>query len=264
MNTNLPIGENDLHAWLDGGLAAERAREVEAYLAARPEEAARVAAWRAQTNDLRALFDPVQDEAVPPRLVRAAARPRRWWAERLAAGLAIALVGGAAGWTARGASDEAVDTAVVAAARTTRTETELPRRAAVAHAVFAPDLRRPVEVDAAHEEQLVAWLSKRMGSTMKAPSLGAVGYDLLGGRLLPGERGPVAQFMYGDAAGERLTLYVSREVPGQDTAFRFGRDGTLNVFYWIDNGFGYAISAGGDRATLLKVSQEVYRQLGPR
>ena len=124
-----------------------------------------------------------------------------------------------------------------------------------------------------------------MGAPMKPPHLQAVGYALEGGRLLPGGRGPVAQFMYRDDAGSRLTLYVSNEVsdlaapagtvassvassvsspaPGKntETAFRFAREGKVNVFYWVEGAFGCAISADADRAALARVSGEVYRQL---
>ena len=148
--------------------------------------------------------------------------------------------------------------------------TGFAQRAAVAHAVFSPDQRRPVEVDAAHEDQLVAWLSKRMGAPMKPPHLQTLGYALEGGRLLPGGEGPVAQFMYRDDAGAKLTVYVSREIGdagGQsagkngETAFRFAQQGAVNVFYWVDGPFGYAISADAERTVLARVSGEVYRQL---
>ena len=33
--------------------------------------------------------------------------------------------------------------------------------------------------------------------------------------------------------------------------------------YWVEDRFGYAISAGADRDELLRVSQEVYRLLKP-
>jgi len=144
----------------------------------------------------------------------------------------------------------------------------LASAAGFAHAVYTPDQRRAVEIDAAHQDQLVAWLSKRMGAAMRPPHLQALGYALEGGRLLPGGAGPVAQFMYRDAGGTRLTLYVSNEVadlesgksdPG--TAFRFAQQGELTVFYWVDGPFGYAISAAADREALAGVSAEVYRQL---
>lgn len=85
MNPHTPITESDLHAWIDGQLRADRAREVEAdrareveaYLAARPGEARRAEAWRAQKEELRALFDTVQDEPLNGRLLRAPAWPKR-------------------------------------------------------------------------------------------------------------------------------------------------------------------------------------------
>ena len=146
------------------------------------------------------------------------------------------------------------------------------KRAASAHAVYSPDVRRSVEVGADHENQLVAWLSKRMGATMKPPHLQALCYALDGGCLLPGDKGPVTQFMHHDNTGAKLTLYASNEINGvgaaalgqenQETAFRFAKEGSVNVFYWVNGPFGYAISADADKAELAHVSGEVYRQLG--
>ena len=270
-----PVTEAELQAYVDRQLTPERQREIEAYLAKRPEEALRVDAYLAHKRELRALFDPVLEEPLPQRL-RQAARPRApWYGQRLAAGIAIAVVSGAAGWGLHGIGPDAGAEALAQrgpSALTQASATGFAQRAAVAHAVYSPDARRPVEVSADHEDQLVAWLSKRMQAPMKPPHLQALGYALDGGRLLPGEQGPVAQFMYHDAAGAKLTLYVSREVAApdafapssthQETAFRFAREGAVNVFYWVNGPFGYAISAGADKAELARVSSEVYRQLG--
>lgn len=279
MSAHTPVTEAELHAAADGQLTPERQREVEAWLAQRPEEAARVESYRAQKRALHALFDPVGSEAVPERLLRAARAPapgrRRW--RQIAAGLVIGLVGAGLGWSLRGAMPGDPSPARAAAGPP---DAGFARRAAIAHAVYAPDQRRPVEVDAAQEDQLVAWLSRRMGAPMKPPRLQSVGYSLEGGRLLPGGRGPVAQFMYRNAAGRRLTLYVSDEEAGAaparpadaadaqpagtaGTAFRFVREGDVNVFYWIDGPFGYAIAAEADREALSSVSSEVHRQLRP-
>ena len=131
----------------------------------------------------------------------------------------------------------------------------------MAHAVFSPDVRRPVEISAEHEDQLVTWLSKRLGAPIRPPRLGTLGYELIGGRLLPGNSGPVAQFMYQDASGQRLTLYVGTEnTTNRDTAFRFAQEGAVNVFYWIDGKFGYAISAGVPKDALARVATAVYDQ----
>ncbi|GAA0769197.1 anti-sigma factor [Ideonella azotifigens] len=276
-DADTPVTEAELHAWLDGQLPAARQQEIEAYLASRPEEAARLADYRGQKAALRALFDPVLDEAAPARLLRAAAPRQPWYAQRWVAGLALLLLGTGAGWGMRSALPAGGDATALALAAA-RSPEGFARRAAVAHAVFSPDQRRAVELDAAHEEQLSTWLSRRMGAAMKPPHLQAQGYALEGGRLLPGGQGPVAQFMYRDSEGRKLTVYVSNElgpagaasapahagVPASampTTAFRFAREGRVNVFYWVDGAYGYAITADAGRQVLADVSNEVYRQL---
>lgn len=140
----------------------------------------------------------------------------------------------------------------------------LARSAAVAHAVYTPEQRHPVEVGADQQQHLVAWLSKRLGAPLHPPQLGALGYELIGGRLLPGQSGPVAQFMYDNAGGKRLTLYVSTEQRhNRNTAFRFAQEGQVGVFYWIDGRYGYALSGALDRAALARLADAVYAQLEP-
>lgn len=260
------IDEARLQAFADDRLAPDARAEVAAYLAEHPAEAKRLEDYRIQKRALDELFAPVLGESVPERLLAAAAgatvasggpavRPGPWSLLRVAAGIAALSVAGLAGWMARG---EFPPAAPVAAAG------GLPRQAAIAHAVFTPDVRRPVEVGADQEAQLVTWLSKRLGTPVRPPKLGPLGFELIGGRLLPGGSGPVAQFMYQDASGQRLTLYVSTEnAANRDTAFRFAQEGPVNVFYWIDGRFGYALSASIAKAELGRIAGAVYEQLDP-
>ena len=87
--------------------------------------------------------------------------------------------------------------------------------------------------------------------------------SLVGGRLLPGETGPVAQFMYQTERGRRLTLYVRAETaPHRETAFRYARESNVGVFYWIERECAYAIaSADLNKEELLRVATMVYKQL---
>ena len=260
-----PIRENDLHAWLDGELPPAEKSEVEARLVANPEQAETAAAYRRQKQALHQTFDSVLDEPLPEAL-RALAEPPKvirpnfvqgllaggYW-QRIAAGILLLLGGGVAGWLGHGQYNSQM---------LAGQPVPLYRQAAIAHVVFSPDIKRPVEISADHEDQLVAWLSKRLGTPVRPPKLTAQGFDLVGGRLLPGNSGPIAQFMYQDASGQRLTLLVSTEnASNRDTAFRFAREGSLNVFYWIDGKFGYALSAGVGRDELAKVATAVYEQL---
>lgn len=242
--------EDDLQAFVDDALDATRRAAVEAYLAERPEDAQRVRAYRAQNAALRTLFDPVLAEPVPAALV---ARPsaRRWRPYALAA--SVMFVGVAIGWIARGSL-----------APLPQAGSSLARSAAIAHAVYSPEVRHPVEVGADQEDHLVKWLSKRIGTDLRVPKLAPLGYDLVGGRLLSGPQGPVAHFMYQDAKGQRLTLYVSAQKgDGRDTAFRFAQEDKVSVFYWIDHNYGYALSGEIKREALLDVASSVYQQLSP-
>lgn len=259
----MPVTEADLHAYVDGVLSDARRGEIAAYLASRPEELDRVNAYRRQNDALRALFAPVLDEPVPSRIA-AAMHSRHDRHVQWAAAVLIALAGAAAGWMLRGAAQPAdlLARGTVNGERAVTVAT-LAHEAAVAHLVYTPDARRPVEIGADQEEQLVKWLTKRTGADMHPPKLGKLGYELVGGRLLPGDSGkPAAQFMYQDADGRRLTLYVSTDqARNGDTGFRFARQGGVNVFYWIDGRFGYALSAGITRDELTRVAYAVYDQL---
>jgi anti-sigma factor RsiW len=255
--SELPITEAELQAYVDARLPEGRCAEIDRYLAARPEEAQRVAAYRSQAEQLRGTFDPVLDEPVPERLIRAA-RPRRARVWRVAAAFALVGLGALAGWQLHGAlaPGEPVQS--------------FAHDAAIAHATYSPEVRHAVEVGADQEAHLVAWLSKRLGAKVRAPNLEAAGYSLMGGRLLPGEDGssgatPTAQFMYQCNKGTRVTLYVRTNVQDQhETAFRFARDRSVGVFYWIDRSFGYALSSADiSKDDLLRVANVAYQQLNP-
>ena len=247
-----PIAEIDLHAYVDGRLSEERRGEVEAFLTASPQEAERMRAYQEQNETLRALFDSVLAEPIPSKW-QSPGRHGNFPLRSVAAASVWIVVGGLLGWALRGEyagrSAEHVDFA---------------RQAAMAHAVYTPEVRHPVEVSAEQEEHLVGWLSKRLGAPLKAPHLSALGYELVGGRLLPGDRGPVAQFMYQDKNGQRLTLYIKTDAGADhETAFRFSQEGSVGVFYWIDRQLSYALSGEVGKTELLRVANDIYQKLNP-
>jgi anti-sigma factor RsiW len=250
MKTDTPVTETELHAYVDGQLDAARCAAVEAYLAANPADAERVRAYARQNEQLHALFDSTLDEPVPEALRMHPAR-RPPGPLRYAALFAAAVVGGVLGWTLRGEEPLTITA-------------HLPQQAALAHVVYAPEVLHPVEVGAREEAHLVSWLSKRLGAPVQAPHLSDAGFELVGGRLLPGEAGPAAQFMYQDVRGNRLTLYVRTTADGnRETAFRYAQEDKVGVFYWVDGPFGYALSGELERAQLLRVAESIYRALNP-
>jgi len=250
MKNETLLTEAELHAYVDGQLDGARRAAVEAYLATNPSEAERARAYVRQNEQLHALFDGALDEPVPEAL-RVQPTRRRASPMRYAALLAVAVVGGVFGWVLRG--EEALTITA-----------SLPQQAALAHLVYAPEVQHPVEVSVREEAHLVSWLSKRLGAPVHAPQLTEAGYELVGGRLLPGADGPAAQFMYQDVRGNRLTLYVRTTADGnRETAFRYAKEDKVGVFYWVDGPFGYALSGEIERPQLLHVAESVYRALNP-
>ena len=256
------VEEHELSSVVDGRLPAQRAAALEAYLAAHPEEQARLQSYRELQQQLRNAFARQLEETIPTQLrlerVQTEQRRRhyRQWGAAAAAVLLLVL-GGLGGWAARdwGLGPAHSHPAAQAAA----TEQAITADALAAHRVFSVEVRHPVEVDAAQEAHLVQWLSKRLGRPLAVPDLNSAGFQLMGGRLLPSEGGPAAQFMY-QKGGNRLTLYERTDNAGE-TGFRYSEQNGVSMFYWSDQDFGYALAARVDRQQLLKLAEMVYQQL---
>ncbi len=245
MNT---LNDDELNRLVDGQLDEGHRAALEERLAHDEQAARRAQSYRQINAALKSIYDPVLEEPVPGHLLQ---RPVRRTLYAQAASL-LAL-GVALGWFAH---------AWIPPSPGERFS--LPRQAAMAYAVYVPEVRHPVEVGADDEDHLVRWLSKRLGTELKLPKLDAFGYALVGGRLLSGSNGPVAQFMFQDTRGARLTLYVSgQRGDSGETAFRFSQEDRVSVFYWIEGHYGYALSGEMGREQLLGMADAVYQQLNP-
>lgn len=292
-----PLPEDDpaWHALADGRLPAAQAAALRQQLEG--NEAARdaIAHWQQGRDQLQALHQDLLHAAVPDALLAAALRAAghqerqaQWW--RWGGLAASVLLAFALGWAGRGqwaggpAPGHQPLAGDAAALLATAPVQRFAQQAAVAHAVYQPEVRHPVEVTASQQEHLVQWLSKRLGKPLKVPVLAPQGYELVGGRLLPGDTGARAQFMYQNAAGQRITLYLGALAPTATTAlsrhgappphgnppattataaaaFQFTQEGPVPGFYWTEGSFGYALSGQLSRAELLALATAVYRQL---
>jgi len=267
---NLLLDEATLHAFVDGRLGPAERAQVQARLDADPEAARTVRAWQEQKAALQALYRDALDEPVPSPLLHAAeqldhrsARVSRW--ARWGGMAAAVLLAFGLGWGASLQWQSWNDGMGFGIARG-RGAAEFARQAQVAYTVYSPEVRHPVEVEAAQQQHLVQWLSKRLNRPLKVPNLTEQGYELVGGRLLPGDQGARAQFMYQNARGDRITLYVGAIDPKSggnsgETAFRFSSEGGVNSFYWVDQGFGYALTGKAPRSGMLVLAENVYKQL---
>lgn len=266
-----------LSAWIDGELPPEQRAAVEDWLREHPEDAARVRAWSADARSLRAALDPVLDEAVPAALAQTVWRrppvviSRLAWA-RWAAVVAVFVLGGVVGstltWRLQGAGAGAGRGYAAGAAA------GWVQRAAVAHSVYVPEVRHPVEVKA-QEEHLSRWLTRRLDVPVKLFDLREQGFELVGGRLLPDAAGPSAQLMYQaivppgaspDTKPARVTVYLRKPDDATPAAFRYEQQGELGLFYWVEGKsaqggpVGYALVGALPREKLFALAEAIYRQ----
>jgi anti-sigma factor RsiW len=263
------VTEDELHAYVDGMLAEARRADVERELERNPDLAARVSDHFSLNALLHERYDRVLSEPLPARLRPATkASPKRDAANwPRFAGMAAALVLGVGiGWATHVGTNvmtASTNTGDIHAVRADGNEM-FARQAAIAHVVYMPEVVRPDNMSSGSQERdFVQWLSNRLGTDVHPPVLANSGLELSGGRLLPDDDGgQVAQFMYRNAQGERVTLCIShRKVSASTTAFKLYKDGPVSVFYWVDGDFGYALSGGIDRKALLQLSHDVYAQL---
>jgi anti-sigma factor RsiW len=250
----IPVTEDELHAYIDGELPAERHEAVESWLATHPTDAVRVAAWRMQIEAIRARYGATVNEKIPVRfdLDRLTNQGRHWRAAAIAAVLAAFAVGSTAGWFVRGATANGPDEFHTFTAD-----------AIDAHKLYVVDVRHPVEVPGNEAEHLVQWLSRRVGYELHAPDLKPLGLKLVGGRLLPGPTGAAAFFMYENTSGERYTIYTAR-AGGPDSAMRYNLSGKCSAFYWVDGDIAYVVSGQAGRDEVSKVATAAFEQFDPR
>jgi anti-sigma factor RsiW len=249
------ISETEIHAFVDDELAVGEKAEVEALLAASPPEMALAREFRELNGAMASRYAYKLEEPLSPAIEARLARLRpglfarvRPIARAMAACLLL-LAAGAAGYLAHGRISAHVDH-----------DPPFVVTALAAHSTYVPEVRHAVEVKA-DEAHLIRWLTKRIGAEVRAPLLADLGWKLMGGRLLPDHGLSAAQFMYEDATGRRLTLYMRKETGLDNTSFRFFERDGFGSFYWIDRPLAYALSGRLSREELTSLANAVYAQL---
>lgn len=251
-----PITEDDLNAFIDKRLNPGRQAEVAAYLEAHPEIAERIQGYAKQRDGLQTLLLPIADEPIPPglnirHLMEVRTRPSRshWWGAAAAAMLLI-CIGGAGGWTLRGMSDPPLQGVA-----------SLAQEAADNYAVYSPDHLHPVEIRSVANNELVDWVSQRLGRRIEAPNLEASGYRFMGGRVVATPHGPAALFMYDNDHGVRLVMLTRPMTVDQEAPMQPLSQGDIAGFSWAAKGMGYSLVGPEDPEVLHPIADEVRRQI---
>jgi anti-sigma factor RsiW len=252
MNDRNHVSEEELNAYVDNELPADRRSVVEAWLSTHSDDAARVAAWRKQSELLCHRYGHLEYETPPPRFDVDRLARRRFGALAAVASLAAFLIGAATGWTVHGLETERPSDLV-----------RFTNDALLAYRLYTVEVRHPVEVTGDQRPHLVQWLSKRLGAPVQAPELDKQGLKLVGGRLLPGPTGPSAFFMYENPSGERFTLYCGH-ISNGETALRYTSGGQNAAYYWVDQNLAYVLSGPMETGKLREIAQAAYDQIDRR
>ena len=252
----------ELMAYADGQLTPEEAAAIEARLETCPEARATLAAWVGQTQAIRdaaAALDTGPASLKTAALERELARvlQRQGWRalvmgpglRRMAAGVVLF----AAGWGAHWGYDAVT--------------TPYPGYVAEglgAHQVFAHDMLRPVEFTAEASEGALDWVSAKLDRKLAHPALESLGLELVGTRLLGTREGPMAQFIYEDRDGHRLSLILAPHPEGiREAPLKMASWGDERVGYWRDAQLDYAVVAQTSDLQIQAIAEEVSRLLGP-
>jgi anti-sigma factor RsiW len=249
-----PIGEDDLHAYVDGQLPAERRQMVEDHLQQDPDAAQRVADFQALRQAIKAAFASAAADKLPPQLSLAhiiahrSRRARTPWL--VAASVLLALgIGVGSGWFLHGMAENG---------QTQRAIALLSQEALSSHIVYAVDVRHPIEVPGSEAPHLQQWLSNRLKRVVVAPDLSALGYHLVGGRLLATEHGGAAALlMYDDANHNRISVLLRPMTPDLRAPGETIQQGGVNGLAWIANGLGIAVVAALPETDLTPLAAQI-------
>ena len=254
-----PVSEGDLHAYVDGQLDPARRAKVEAYLAAHPEDVARLNEYESQNFGLHVLFGGTEmhpDPAIDRLSAQFAQAMRRQGQllelKRIAAGVLLLVGVLGVGWLAHDNYTRSDDPFLA-----------FTRQAVGAHTLFAGRNSTRHVVSDTEGSTVVSWLSQRLtGVPVRAPDLNRLGFSLAMERILPSANGPAAQLLYEHTESDApVTLFIGKNGDARQAAFTFVQNDDVSIFYWQNGTFAYSLAGRIERKKLLALAEAVSEQL---
>ncbi len=145
-------------------------------------------------------------------------------------------------------------------------EPELITRYAVdAHTVYSREALYAVEMDASNKTELSNWLSSRLDGDISTADISSVGYELMGGRLLPAMGKRAAFFMYKNAKNERISIFISN-LATNDTLARFDCEfiSRTSVCSWLSKKLSFRVIGDQPLVELQLIAKIIYQQMPHR
>lgn len=257
--TDPAISDDEMQKFVDGELSETRFRKIKCLLDSDPEAMVRVEQYQQLTALIAGLNRSVLSEPIPESM-RTFSEIN--WQRRLlpiAASFLLFSIGVIVGWQMVSTTEH-------------HQSTQLMSDSAEAHSLFALDVTNPVEVAIDQgavlqsQKRLGRWLTKRIGVEIKLPNVAYSGYQLIGGRVLPGNPvSPHAMLVYEKPNGDRMSVYITRPEEPQHVNTHFVQQGNLGVFYWLDEVLSCAVvlevGPAFDRNTMMDIANDIYEQI---
>ena len=245
--------ENELNAFLDGELAADRCAVIDAYLRDHPAEAARLATYRADGEAIARLFSRAPEARTPqsapqPHAPRQSS-PSFWRREawiRIAATVLVAVATLASGltWYWRGHVDESV-------------WARFGPEALAAHLALS-QADAPPRMTASLAD-VAAFLSAELKTPMRLEDPGNPEFALVGSKFLMGGKGRVAQLAFRNRAGVLVTMYLEPWRHKRDTPFRaLAGQSNIRMVGWTDDELGCAVTGALPDDELERIGRALY------
>ncbi|HEX9808539.1 MAG TPA: hypothetical protein VGC25_02910 [Alphaproteobacteria bacterium] len=250
------VSEAMIQAYVDDMLPPRQRLEVEEFLATHPEEARRVADFRAQNRGFHELYDHYLSEPLPDpvrlleeRILRRLAGRRNIRAlARVAATLAIAMAAAAGGWYGSRhlpSPDREIDFAALSgkAADVLNPDGQAADGGDVRRAKAGSERSAGKDPDGATEST--------------APDLRRFGFNLVGSRQLGKGGGRGGQLTYESRQGIQVVLYFSPAAGNGRQKISLTEQGPVSILVWNRDGRAYTMFGEVGRDTMLAMGAAV-------
>ena len=117
-------------------------------------------------------------------------------------------------------------------------------------------------MDATNKTELSNWLSSRLDGSITTADLNSVGYELMGGRLLPAMGKRAAFFMYSNNKNERISIFISN-ISKNDKQAWFDCEFTskTSVCSWLSDKLSFRVVGDQPLVELQLIAKVIYQQM---
>lgn len=242
-----PALDPDLHAYVDGKLSPERAAEIEDRLANDAAQREAVAAWMRDRDLIREAASgdhppDLRTELLGRELARRvrARRVRTSLMQPALKQVAASVLIFATGWAGHALYMPDRE-------RSGPKEPRYVLQATVLGASLANRGVQELDVSDARWQASLDWVSDQMQRKIESPKLQHLGLQVIGGRLVRGEDGPLAQFTY-QTEDDRQIIVSMTPHPDSEPSHAYAVRSVYGqpVAYWTSDGMDFSITGETD------------------